>query len=62
MGFAERVAIVTGSGRGIGRAISLRLAEEGVKVAAVDKVQDTLNSTVVSIKEAGGCCRLPAGS
>jgi len=52
--FPDKVAIITGSGRGIGRAIALRLAKEDAKVVAVDKVQDTVNHTVESIKEAGG--------
>ncbi len=38
----NRVAIVTGSAKGMGRAISLKFAEEGAAVAAVD----------ISIKEA----------
>ena len=54
MRFSDRVAIVTGSGRGIGQAIAMRLAQEGAKVVVVDMVQDTAKSTADSIKTKGG--------
>jgi len=53
----DRVAIVTGSGRGIGRAIALELSAAGAKVVVnyagrVDKAEET----VQLIREAGGEC------
>ena len=50
----NKIAIVTGAGRGIGRAVALRFAEEGAKVV-VDDVNDTLGmETVAAITDAGG--------
>jgi NAD(P)-dependent dehydrogenase (short-subunit alcohol dehydrogenase family) len=37
---ADKVAIVTGGGGGIGRAIALRLAQDGAHVSVVDKRPD----------------------
>jgi len=49
-----RVAIVTGGGRGIGRAISLTLAERGATVAVVDLDPATAESTAAEIAVRGG--------
>ncbi len=52
--FADRVAVVTGAGSGIGRAVATRLAAEGAKVAALDVAVDNVASTVAGITEHGG--------
>jgi 3-oxoacyl-[acyl-carrier protein] reductase len=49
-----KTAIVTGASRGIGKAIALRLAACGAKVACVARSADKLNETVNAITTAGG--------
>jgi 3-oxoacyl-[acyl-carrier protein] reductase len=50
----DKVAIVTGAARGLGRAISESLARAGAKIACVDVNVDTLKETVGAICAAGG--------
>ncbi len=51
---AGKVAIVTGSGRGIGRALALKLASEGARVVVNDLDQAPADETVGEIKSKGG--------
>ncbi len=49
-----QVAIITGSGSGIGRAIARRLASDGATIAVNDVDEDAAAETVSLIKEDGG--------
>ena len=48
------VAWITGAGRGIGRAISLRLAADGFSVAINDVDEGAIRSVQQEIEAAGG--------
>lgn len=54
MRLKNRVAIVTGSARGIGKAIVLAFIREGAKVALVDVEKDRLETLKNEIQKSGG--------
>ncbi|QFZ86427.1 SDR family oxidoreductase [Variovorax paradoxus] len=49
-----KVALITGSGRGIGRAIALKLASEGARIVVNDLDAEPAEETVQAIRAAGG--------
>jgi len=52
-----QLAVVTGGGRGIGRAIAQTLAQAGARVAVLARSQEELQQTVNLIEAAGGQAR-----
>ncbi len=50
----KKVAVVTGAGRGIGKAIASCLAENGLHVVCVSRSADSCGAAAESIAAAGG--------
>jgi NAD(P)-dependent dehydrogenase (short-subunit alcohol dehydrogenase family) len=51
---AGKVALVTGGGRGIGRAAAVELARRGAQVAVAARSQTEIEESVAAIRQAGG--------
>lgn len=49
-----KVAVITGAGRGIGRATAVRFAEEGAAIVVNDVDPEPAEETAQAVKEAGG--------
>jgi 3-oxoacyl-[acyl-carrier protein] reductase len=54
MKLKDRVAIVTGAARGIGKAVALAFVREGAKVALIDLEGERLKTLQEEIRKAGG--------
>ena len=55
---AGKIAVVTGAGRGLGRAVAVALASRKAAVALVARHQDQLDETARLIRAAGGTAQV----
>jgi len=53
MNARAKVALITGAGQGIGRAIALRLAKDGLDIAIVDLKKDKMNAVAKEVQALG---------
>ena len=51
---AGRTGVVTGAAGGIGRAVALRLAQEGARLVLLDLDADGVESTAQAVRSSGG--------
>lgn len=52
--FTDRIAVVTGAGQGIGKAVAMRLAAEGAQVVIADRAEKPALGVLEEITKAGG--------
>jgi NAD(P)-dependent dehydrogenase (short-subunit alcohol dehydrogenase family) len=55
---ANRVAVITGASRGLGKAMALALAAEGARIALVARDPEQLNATAAEISASGAEARV----
>ncbi len=56
MRLADKIALITGGGRGIGRVIALAFAREGADIAICARTEEQLKSTAAEVEQLGRRC------
>lgn len=56
MRLKDKVAVVTGAARGLGRTYALRLAKEGAKVVVADILDGRETVDTISAQDRTSCC------